>query len=322
MGAQTPAIRGEIVTTEATANPAMIYLATLRSARSRDVMRRKLDNLAAQFGHTWDTMPWHELTFAHVEAIVTKELERTSPATVNGLLSAVKGVLRACWHLGLIDAESYYKIKDVQGVRGGASDPAGRYVTIGGREALIRACDDGTDAGQRDAAILLLLCACGLRRAEVPTLDFEDISADDTESEMMTLQVRGKGRKKRAVYLNDGARDAMFDWLDVRGNGPGPLFYSGRKGGRLNVGQRMSHQAIYDLLKKRARLAGVKALTPHDLRRSWISDLLDAGVDISTVAGLAGHSDVSTTQRYDRRGERARKKAARTLHFAYRRRGA
>jgi site-specific recombinase XerD len=82
----------------------------------------------------------------------------------------------------------------------------------------------------------------------------------------------------------------------------------------------MTNQAIYNLLAKRAELAGVKEFSPHDMRRTFVSDLLDAGADITTVAKMAGHSSVTTTARYDRRGEQAKQKAAGLLHIAYRRR--
>lgn len=318
-GSATEGVVGDLVELATTANPAEAYLVSLRSAGSRDVMRRKLDALARQFGHTWDTIAWHELTFAHLEAIVTRELARVRPATVNGLLAALKGTLRMAWKMGQIDAESYNRIKDIKSVPGGSTAPAGRYVTVAEREALIAACQGGTDADQRDAALLLLLSAGGLRRAEVAAFDCENLE-DDTGAEMMILWIHGKGRKERRIYLNDGARDGMLDWLAVRGSTPGAMFWSGHKGGHLHPEQRLTGQGVYDVVKRRARQARVRALTPHDLRRSWVSDLLDSGVDIATVALLAGHANVTTTQRYDRRGERRMKDAAQNLHFAYARR--
>ena len=80
------------------------------------------------------------------------------------------------------------------------------------------------------------------------------------------------------------------------------------------IGQRMTGQAIRDVISRRAQEAGIEHASPHDLRRTFVSDLLDAGVDITTVAKMAGHAYVQTTARYDRRGEAAKRKAARSLH--------
>jgi len=132
--------------------------------------------------------------------------------------------------------------------------------------------------------------------------------------------VRGKRNKERLVYCDNGAEAALRDWLAIRGDDPGPLFWSGRKGGRLNRGSGMTPQAIRDIVLRRAEQAGVEDVTPHDLRRSFVSDLLDAGVDIKTVADMAGHASVTTTARYDRRPEMRKKKAAQTLHVPYIRR--
>jgi integrase len=102
-------------------------------------------------------------------------------------------------------------------------------------------------------------------------------------------------------------------WLFLRGDVPGPLLLPVLKSGWA-VFRRMTDQAILSVLLKRAKQGGVKHLSPHDLRRTFISDLLDAGADISTMQKMAAHANVTTTTRYDRRGEVAKQKASELLH--------
>jgi integrase/recombinase XerD len=77
----------------------------------------------------------------------------------------------------------------------------------------------------------------------------------------------------------------------------------------------MNPDAVWRILQKRGKLAGLEAFSPHDLRRTFCSDLLDAGVDIVTVQKLAGHASPVTTAKYDRRGEEAKRRAVQKLGF-------
>ena len=79
----------------------------------------------------------------------------------------------------------------------------------------------------------------------------------------------------------------------------------------------MTDQTIYNMLVSRAEKAEINRFSPHDLRRSFISELLDRGADIVTVQQLAGHASVTTTAKYDRRGEETKKKAIGLLHVPY-----
>ena len=231
---------------------------------------------------------------------------------MNKMLSALRGVLREAWRLGLMSAEDYHRAADLQAVRG-ETLPRGRALGAGELAALLRACSvDASPAGARDAALLALLYGGGLRRSEAVALDVADY---DAETGALTIR-SAKGRKDRTAYATNGAADALDDWLVIRGPEPGALFIPVNRGGRV-LHRRMSGQAVMAIVAKRAREAGVAHASPHDLRRTFVSDLLDAGADITTVSKLAGHADVSTTSRYDRRGEVTKRKAAELLHVPY-----
>ena len=112
----------------------------------------------------------------------------------------------------------------------------------------------------------------------------------------------------------NGASKALADWLAVRGEEPGPLFMGV---GNRNRGARLTTQAIYKMLQGRVKAAGIPELSPHDFRRTFVGELLDRGADLSVVMKLAGHANVTTTARYDRRGEAAKQKAVELLHVPY-----
>jgi integrase len=130
------------------------------------------------------------------------------------------------------------------------------------------------------------------------------------------LRVRGKQNKERLVPISGGAANAIGDWLRRRGDDSGPLLLAVNKGGRI-LRKGISSQAVYNILRKRGAQAKVKDLTPHDWRRTFAGDLLDAGVDLSVIQKLMGHASPTTTARYDRRPEATKRRAIDRLHVPY-----
>ena len=303
--------------TQADRNPALVYLATL-TLSSRRPQRQSLQVIAdlVQPGTAFDLFPWGALAYQHTQAIRTKLAERYSATTANRHLSALRGVLKECWRLGGMSAEEYQRAIDLKPVKGvkAAQAEKGRHLRQGEFAALIGVCLDGTKAGIRDACLLAVGYVCGLRRAELAGLTLADYDQDEG-----TLIVKhGKGNKERVIPLAEGAREALADWLTIRGGGAGPLFTVIRKGDHVIPGG-LTAQTVYDILSKRAEQAHVKKFSPHDLRRTFAGDLLDAGADLATVQKLMGHANANTTAGYDRRDVKAKKAAVNKLHIPYQR---
>ncbi|MEI7768785.1 MAG: tyrosine-type recombinase/integrase [Chloroflexales bacterium] len=296
-------------------NPAAVYLASLPSPHSRRTMRACLSTMARLLTGQPDVaalrIPWPRLTYAHTAALRAQLIAQLAPATVNKHLSALRGVLTECRRLGLMGADAAASAGDLKAVKG-SGPPRGRMLALGEQAALMRACADGTSMGARDAALLAVLLGCGLRRAEAVALNMGDVA------EGGLLVQLGKGRKARRVPMPTGTRLALAAWLSLRAEAgkDDPLFTS-RDRRPSQHGGRISDQAVLHILLRRAALAGVSGISPHDFRRTYISQLLDADTDIATAKQLAGHASVETTARYDRRGERARQRAAEKIHVPY-----
>ena len=317
-------------------HPAAVYLARLGSAGSRRTMRAALNVIATLLGvpPTYDAdgrdvtylrCDWAALRYQHTAALRAVLVERYEPATANVKIAALRGVLEEAWRLGFLSAEEQQRAADIKNV---TATPLLRGRALDGTEiaALLANCaQDGTAFGVRDAAIIAVMYSTTLRRSEVAALQLRDY----TPREQSLKVVKGKGRKDRLVYLADDAYEALEAWFDVRGRTSGAIFCHikerGRKGKDGQVQKTyavktehgLSDQAIYNLLAKRQTQAGVDHFTPHDIRRTGISDLLDAGVDVVTVAHISGHASTDMVKRYDRRGEKAKRKAVQHLHVPY-----
>jgi site-specific recombinase XerD len=257
------------------------------------------------------TFLWPNLRYRHTVAIRAALAARYKPATANKMNAALRGVLKECQKLGWMSADDFQKAVDIPILKA-STLLSGRALTSSEITALQSACSrDPGAAGVRDAAIIGVLYGSGLRRAEIVKLDSSHYNQDGNELTIIGV----KGRKDRLV-LPDGAAEAIKDWLRLRRSHAGPLFCRVNKAGCVSP-RRLSGQGIWHILWKRASEAGVESFSPHDLRRSCVTDLLTDGADIFVVQQLAGHSDPKTTMRYDRRGEVAKRTAARKLHVPY-----
>jgi site-specific recombinase XerD len=302
-------------TSQPATNPAAVYLAGL-ALTGRRAMAGQLRWVAQIVGtNAVEEVPWQLLRHEHLVAIRTRAEEMgRSPATTNLMLAAVRGVCRAAWNMGLMSSDELARIEAVKNIKA-VVEPTGRRITAGELAAIMAGIKTETPAGKRDATIIALAYCGGLRRREIAALCLEDVQA---VGEAIEVVVRaGKGRKDRHLFIDNGGADALRSYLAARGDARGCFLFAGRKSGELLAGQGMTDQAVYARIKRCARLAGVKSLSPHDMRRTFVSDLLDAGADISIVARMAGHSSVITTARYDRRGDDAKRKAAKSLHLPY-----
>lgn len=292
-------------------HPVAVYLARLLPGGSRSTMREALGVIAKELGGDIERLPWAALRYQHTQALRARLAARFAPASTNKMLAALRGVLKEAMRLGLMGVEDYARAVDLASVRGHRL-PAGRALSEGEIASLFSACDSSTPLGCRDAALLAVLYGGGLRRAEAVGLDLRDY--DELNG---ALRVRGKGNRERiAFYATGGAAEALHAWLDVRGREPGALLLPVRKGGHIEH-RRLSPHAVLLIVARLAARAGVGDLSPHSLRRTFVSNLLDANVDITTVAAMAGHAQVTTTARYDRRGERAKQRAAGLLHVPF-----
>lgn len=290
-------------------HPAEVYLAGL-SAGSRRTIRYSLDRIASLLTDgKCDalTLDWSKLRYRHTAAVRAVLLKDLAPVTVNKMLSALRRVLLEALRLELLSAEDYRKAIDFPSVNA-TIEPRGRSLDKSEISALLATCLSGSPLDVRDAAIVALLRGTGLRRAELVGLDRSDLNLAEGE----LLIRKGKRGKSRRVYLSPPVIGFVEKWSALRGNRSGPLFCRVRRGGHLQPG-RMNPDSIWRMLKSRAKLAGLEHFSPHDFRRTFCSDLLDAGVDIVTVGKLAGHESPATTARYDRRGEEVGRQAVRKL---------
>lgn len=270
--------------------------------------RADLSDFAASRGvaRTWASSP--DAAIGYLAARTRRGRPRDpglAPSSLRRRAAALKGFYRFAYGEGLIarDVAAHLDLPR-------PSRLLPETLTIAETERLLEAAGDETSPqprGLRDRALLELLYAAGLRISEAIGLDRDDLSTDGA-----FVRVIGKGDKERLVPVGDVA----LDWLARWTNGPRPALLAlghvvPARGGPLFVGARggrLARQQAWASVKRAAALAGLAdRVSPHTLRHSFATHLLEGGADLRVVQELLGHASISTTQLYTHlTGERIR----------------
>jgi len=207
-----------------------------------------------------------------------------SPVTIGRKLAAVRSYCGWLCRMGALQNNPARAIRNPK-----APQSLPRFLSESEIQSLLESPAD-TDLGRRDRAILELLYATGLRAAELTGLNTNNINLDER-----TVQVVGKGRKERLIPFGSHATDAIRNYLEIRNswsNPSGALFLSPK-------GKRLSTYGLRKLLAEHLQNAAInKPATPHAIRHSFATHLLNAGADLRAIQELLGHASLGTTQRY------------------------
>jgi integrase/recombinase XerD len=168
-----------------------------------------------------------------------------------------------------------------------------RVLTVAEVEEILRQPDGSTPSGLRDRAMLELLYATGIRVSELTSLNMGDVNLGQGY-----LRCLGKGGKERMVPIGSAAVDSVREYLE---RGRGRLVRDARERALFvnHHGRRLTRQGFWKIVKKYAEQAKIdKEITPHTLRHSFATHLLENGADLRSVQEMLGHADISTTQIY------------------------
>jgi len=167
-----------------------------------------------------------------------------------------------------------------------------KVLTLAEVDCLLNQPDTGSDTGKRDRAMLELLYASGIRVTEMVTLDLDDVNID-----IGYIRCKNERTKDRIIPIGKMAKDAVSNYISESRE---KLVKSGTEALFVNYyGKRLTRQGFWKIVKRYTQMAGIeKPITPHTLRHSFATHLIQNGADLKAVQEMLGHSDISTTQMY------------------------
>ena len=224
----------------------------------------------------------------HLRSFLTESSGELAPSSRARLLSTLRSFFRflVAENLAVVDPTS-----TLIAPRRGRKLPT--VLTLNQVERLLSTVNGARPGELRDRAILEVLYGCGCRVSELCCLDVTDLDSSEA-----TLLLRGKGRKQRLVPVGEPALEAVGLFLragrpDLVGKLPNAALFLNQRGGRL------SRVSVWNLIKKAGAAAGLPdRLSPHTLRHTYATHLLEGGADVRVVQELLGHADIGTTEIY------------------------
>jgi len=291
-------------------NPVDIYLSRLAESgrRSMSSQLRKIAKLMKWKGHLNECL-FYCLTYSDLEMIKRQCIEEGKAArTINHLIQGLRGIAKIANHLDLINDKQLKPFLTISLLN---TQPSEKGKALEGRDVikLISAMRADTSIkGKRNLALISVFLSSGLRRSEIVKLKVQDI-----DFELQSISVlKGKGNKKRVQFLPDWSYQILIDWLNYKPENSSFVFIPVN---RHLISKPLSTAAAYQIVTSITNsILGVKC-SPHDLRRTFVTELLNQNVDIATVSKMAGHANIATTQIYDKRGDEVLIKAAKNLTF-------
>ena len=211
-----------------------------------------------------------------------------NPTSVSRHFSSIKGLVNFATKENLISTDFTLGIQSPK-----LATKLPKAISLEQIEQILKATFSNTPTGYRDTAILEFMYATGARISEVVALDVDDLDLDNK-----VVKLSGKGNKERLVPIGDYAQQALSKYLvssrpSLVGSAvDAAAFFRNQRGGRL------SRQGIWGVVAKACQTAKIYGVTPHTLRHSFATHLLEGGADIRVVQELLGHSSVATTQIY------------------------
>ncbi len=283
-------------------NPVNSFLLTLNSKFSAQSYFYRISLFCDFYFDTRDfeLCDWSKLNrIAVLEFMRFESNSDKAHTTINLGLSAIKNVAYECWQQSLIDIDCYMRIKLIKKYTGTRA-PSGRVLDITEINKIKRYFAKNTsNRDLRNKALFALGCGAGLRRRELLLLNISNIKNS-------CVVVQGKGNKSRTIQLSIFTLNAVLALIKILP--------------RINrcdevLDKRISSMGIGCIIEQIQQDTKTEHFTPHDLRRTFATSLLDVGADILAVQRLLGHASFNTTTVYDRRGEQAQKEAIKLLPF-------